>query len=59
MILLVGKYDPVLKAHLDKAIKNSIKSHDSGSKQGGGHISFLFKTTVSYIIEIISEIIKS
>jgi len=23
MILLVGKYDPVLKAHLDKAIKNS------------------------------------
>jgi len=59
MILLVGKYDPVLKAHLDKAIKNSTKSHDSGSKQGGGHISFLSKTTVNYIIEIISEIIKS
>ncbi|KAL4103469.1 hypothetical protein QTP88_018845 [Uroleucon formosanum] len=59
MILLVGKYDPVLKAHLDKAIKNSTKSHDSGSKQGGGHISFLSKTTVNYIIEIISEIKKS
>ncbi|KAL4143886.1 hypothetical protein QTP88_006140 [Uroleucon formosanum] len=59
MILLVGKYDPVLKAHLDKAVKNSTKSHDSGSKQGGGHISFLSKTTVNYIIEIISEIIKS
>ncbi|KAL4082843.1 hypothetical protein QTP88_029499 [Uroleucon formosanum] len=58
MILLVGKYDRVLKAHLDKAIKNSTKSHDSGYKQGG-HISFLSKTTVNYIIEIISEIIKS
>ncbi|KAL4113073.1 hypothetical protein QTP88_016764 [Uroleucon formosanum] len=59
MILLVDKYDPVLKAHLDKAIKNSTKSHDSGSKQEGGHICFLSKTTVNYVIEIISEIIKS
>ena len=59
MILLMSKYDPVLKAHLEKAIKSSTKSHDSGSKQGGGHISFLSKTTVNHIIEIISEIIKS
>jgi hypothetical protein len=59
MILLVCKYDPVLKTRLDKAIKNSTTSHNSGSKQGGGHVSFLSKTTVNYIIEIISEIIKS
>jgi len=32
MILLLGKYDPILKAHLEKSIKNSIKSHNAGSK---------------------------
>lgn len=59
MILLVGKYDPILKAHLVKSIKNSIKSHNNGSKQGGGYVNFLSKTTVNHIIDIISKKIKS
>lgn len=42
MILLMGKYDSVIKAHLDKAIQNSTKSYNSGSKQGGGY-KFLIK----------------
>ncbi|KAL4126118.1 hypothetical protein QTP88_010347 [Uroleucon formosanum] len=59
MVLLVGKFDPVLKSHLDKVIKKSTTIHNSGTKQGGGLITFLSKTTVNYIVEALSQIIKS
>jgi len=59
MVLLVGKFDPVLKSHLDKVIKKSTTIHNSGSKQGGGLLTFLSKTTVNYIVEALSQIIKS
>jgi len=59
MILLLGKYDPILNAHLEKSIKNSIKSHNAGSKQGEGFVNFLSKTTVNYIIDIITKKMKS
>ncbi|KAL4143892.1 hypothetical protein QTP88_006146 [Uroleucon formosanum] len=59
MVLLVGKFDPVLKGHLDKVIKKSTTIHNSGTKQGGGLITFLSKTTVNYIVEALSQIIKS
>lgn len=47
MMLLIGKFDPLLKNHLDKVIKKSTTIHSSGSKQGGGLITFLSKTTVN------------
>jgi len=51
MVLLVGKFDPVLKGHLDKVIKKSTTIHNFGKKQFGGLITFLSKTTVNYIVE--------
>lgn len=51
IIILLSKYDQV--------IEQSTKSHNSGSKQGGGNITFLSKTTVNYIVETISRKIKS
>jgi hypothetical protein len=59
MVLLVSKFDAVLKGHLDKVIKKSTTIHNSGTKQGGGLIIFLSKTTVNYIVESFSQIIKS
>jgi len=58
MVLLVGKFDPVLNGHLDKVIKKSTTIHNSGTKHGGGLITFLSKTTVNYIVEALSQIIK-
>lgn len=59
MVLLVGKFDPILKGHLDKVIKKSTTIHNSGSKQGGGLITFLSKTTVNYIVEALCQSIKT
>lgn len=58
MIILLGKYDPVLRFHLDTVIVKSAKSHENKSKQGGGNVTFLSKTTVNYIIEAMAELIK-
>lgn len=52
-ILLLAKYDPLLQNHINEAAVKSCKSHDAGSKQGGGISTFLSKTTVNYIIEAI------
>lgn len=59
IIILLSKYDRILKLHLDKIVNKSTKSHNLGSKQGGRNITFLSKTTVNYIIEAISVKIKS
>lgn len=59
MVLLVSKFDPILQGHLDIVIKKSASIHNSGSKQGGGLITFLSKTTINYIIDAISQLIKS
>jgi len=58
IILLLSKYDEVIKCHLDKVIKKSTKSHNKGSSQGGGVITLLSKTTINYIIEAICQKIK-
>jgi len=56
IIILLSKYDAVIKCHLDKVIKKSTKSHNSGSSQGGGIITLLSKTTINYILEAICHI---
>lgn len=56
--LLISKYDSLLKSHLDKVVKKSLKCHNSGAQQGGGQVTFLSKTTINYILEIIAKNIK-
>ena len=58
IILLLSKYDATLKAHIDIMIKKSQKAQDRGSKQGGGILTFLSKTTVNYVITTIGDLIK-
>jgi hypothetical protein len=48
-----------LMSYLDTVINNSQKSHDRGSKQGGGNITFLSKITDNYVIDTINQLIKS
>jgi len=58
IIILLSKYDAVIKCHLDKVIKKSTKSHNSGSSQGAGIIILLSKTTINYILDAICHKIK-
>jgi hypothetical protein len=57
MILLLGKYDPVMQQHLD----NIKKENESGknSKGRGNKITFLSKSTIDYIINIIGNEIQN
>lgn len=55
IILLVAKYDPVLQTHIDEVSAKSQGIHDKGSKQGGGLITFLSKTTINYVIDAIKD----
>lgn len=57
MILLLSKYDSLLKTHLNIMIHKSQRSHDRGSRQGGGNVTFLSKTTLNHIILAIRELI--
>lgn len=59
MVILLSKYDPILKLHVDSSIEKSKLCHNSGSKQGGGTLTFLSKTTVGYILDTCSSMIKS
>lgn len=63
MVLLMSKYDDILKKHLDSCIKESKKIHQSNldvKTQGRGNlVTFLSKTTVNYILEAISKLIKN
>ena len=59
MVLLVSKFDPILQGHLDIVIKKNATIHNSGSKQGGGLVTFLSKTTINYITDAVSQLIKS
>lgn len=53
LILLISKFDPILKFHIEDAVKNS-----NLSKGRGNFITFLSKTTVNHIIDIIHSVIK-
>lgn len=59
VILLLSQYDVVLKKHLDKIIPESKKMHEKGTKRRSGDFtSFLSKTTINYVIDIISKKMK-
>ncbi|XP_008178665.1 zinc finger MYM-type protein 1-like [Acyrthosiphon pisum] len=63
IVMLLSKYDPVFKEHTDRAIYKSQKSKNrqTVSRPGrpGGLVTFLSKTNVDYIIEIIGSLMKT
>ncbi|CAH0549851.1 unnamed protein product [Brassicogethes aeneus] len=59
IILLLSKYDIVLKNHLDSAIEISKKNEEKGIKnRTGNFVTFISKTTVNMLISIITTDIK-
>ncbi|KAM4795991.1 LOW QUALITY PROTEIN: zinc finger MYM-type protein 1-like [Rhinophrynus dorsalis] len=60
ILLLLSKFDPLLKNHLDTVIKKSKKRHESAtcSKGCGGFVTLISKTTVNTIIGVISALLK-
>lgn len=58
LILLLSKYDILLKDHLDKVIKKSKVAHASGSKGRGGSITLISKTMINHVIAAISSLMK-
>ncbi|CAH2248014.1 Hypothetical predicted protein [Pelobates cultripes] len=60
ILLLLSKFDPLLKNHLDTVIKKSKKQHQSAtsSKGRGGFVTLISKTTVNNIICVISALLK-
>lgn len=59
MVILLSKYDPILKLHIDSSIEKSKLCRNAGSKQRGCTLTFLSKTTVGYILDTCSSMIKS
>jgi hypothetical protein len=59
LVLLLSKFDPILKSHVDKCVAASQKRKDavSGSRGRGSIVTFLSKTMVNYIFQIIHEMI--
>lgn len=62
IVLLLSKYDPLLKEHVDKIVSKSLKAkfHKNETKSGrpGGLVTFLSKTTADYIIEELGFLMK-
>ena len=58
MIILLSKYDPLLKRHLDKVIKRSKHAHISARKGRGSLLTFISKTMVNHLLEVIALLIK-
>ncbi|CAH2329470.1 zinc finger MYM-type 1-like [Pelobates cultripes] len=60
ILLLLSKFDPLLKNHFDTVIKKSKKQHQSAasSKGRGGFVTLITKTTVNNIICVISALLK-
>ena len=59
ILLLLAKYDPVPRAHLDTVIKESKRKRKSSSLQGqGSFTSLISKTTVDNILSEISKIVQ-
>ncbi|KAM4796255.1 uncharacterized protein WCC33_001402 [Rhinophrynus dorsalis] len=52
ILLLLSKFDPLLKSHLDTVVKKSKKQHESAtsSKGRGGFVTLISKTSVNNII---------
>lgn len=63
IILLLAKYDPLLKEHVDKAVMQSQKLYESRKEavhagRPGKFVTFLSKTTADYVIDAISVLLK-
>jgi len=63
IILLLAKYDPLLKEHVDKAVMQSHKLYESRKEavhagRPGKFVTFLSKTTADYVIDAISVLLK-
>jgi len=60
IILLLAKYDLFLQKHVDECVASSLKlnKNNSGPGRPGSFTTFLLKTTINYIIESISKLIK-
>ena len=59
MVVLLSKYDPNIKLYIDSSIEKSKLCRNAGSKQGGGTLTFRSKTTIGYILDTCSSMIKS
>lgn len=59
MVILLSKYDPIPKLHIDSSIEKSKSCHNAGSRQGGGTSTFFSKTTIDYLLDTCSSMIKS
>lgn len=59
ILILLSKYDLIVKDHLDKIIDQSKRKHERGVKQRTGNfLTFISKSTINKIILIISNSIK-
>jgi hypothetical protein len=59
LVLLLARYDPVLKDHVAACARKSAEMKKKGTKGRGGFVSFLSKSTVNKILSIIGEQVRS
>ena len=58
LILLLGKYDVIMKEHLTNCIEQSKDHHHSGAKGRGSLVTLISKTTVKYVIDTVKQLIQ-
>jgi len=61
ILCLISKFDDVLRHHLENVInksKNRLESNSTITKGRGNLITFISKTTVTYIIQILKSLIQ-
>ncbi|XP_047135342.1 uncharacterized protein LOC124812563 [Hydra vulgaris] len=63
ILILLSKFDPLMKNHLDIVTEKSKQRHvtcaASGTKGRGGLVTFISSTTVNYVIEFVRRMIKA
>ncbi|CAI6358093.1 unnamed protein product [Macrosiphum euphorbiae] len=58
ILILLGKFDPILKNHLDHVALKSKKAHQKKKTGRGSLVTFFSKTTINSIIQIICQIMR-
>ncbi|XP_029348340.1 uncharacterized protein LOC103307807 [Acyrthosiphon pisum] len=58
ILILLGKFDPILKNHLDHVALKSKKAHQKNKTGRGSLVTFFSKTTINSIIQIICQIMR-
>jgi len=60
LCLLLSKYDPVLKSHIDQCVEIARKRRESGKTKGRGSlVTFMSKTSINRLITVIGSEIQS